>query len=48
MTTKITFEEIPDELKEIIGDPDPGTRLYRAEGGQEEHDEWFKAVREVC
>ena len=48
MTTRIPFEEIPEELKEIIGDPDPGTRLYRAEGGQEDHQIWFDAVRKIC
>ena len=48
MTTKFPLEEVPEELKEIIGDPDPGTRLYRKEGTQEEYEEWFRAVNAIC
>lgn len=48
MATEFPFEVVPEELKEIIGDPDPGTRIYRAEGGQEEHQIWFDAVRKIC
>jgi hypothetical protein len=48
MATEFPFEEIPAKLKAIIGDPDPGTRIYRAEGGQEEHAKWFKAIHKIC
>lgn len=48
MATEFPFEKIPEKLKKIIGEPDPGTRLYRAEGGQAEHEKWFKAVHKIC
>lgn len=42
------FIEIPDRFKEIIGIPDPGTRLYRNYGTQEDSTKWFDAVFEIC
>jgi hypothetical protein len=42
------FVEIPDRYKEIIGIPDPGTRLFRAYGNEEESKKWFDAVFDIC
>ena len=42
------FVEIPEHLKEIIGVPDPGTRLYRAYGTSEDCSKWADAVFEIC
>jgi hypothetical protein len=42
------FVEIPEHLKEIIGVPDPGTRLYRAFGTEEDETKWFDAVFDIC
>lgn len=42
------FVEIPEHLKEIMGIPDPGTRLYRAYGSEDESRQWFDAVFEIC
>jgi hypothetical protein len=42
------FVEIPEHLKEIIGVPDPGTRLYRAYGTEEDGSKWSDAVFDIC
>lgn len=42
------FIEIPEHLKEAIGTPDPGTRLYRAYGTQSDSNNWADAVFEIC
>jgi hypothetical protein len=38
------FIEVPAEARRIVGEPTPGTRLYRREGTHEECGEWFEAV----
>jgi hypothetical protein len=43
-----SFIEIPEQLKEIIGVPDPGTRLYRAYGSEEDVSKWSDAVFDIC
>jgi hypothetical protein len=42
------FVEIPEQFKEIIGVPDPGTRLYRAYGSEEDSRKWADAVFDIC
>jgi len=42
------FVEIPEYLKDKIGIPDPGTRLYRAYGTEEDESAWADAVFEIC
>jgi len=42
------FVEIPKNLKKIIGDPDPGTRLYRTCGSEEGFSDWSDAVFDIC
>lgn len=41
------FVEIPDHLKEIIGEPDPGTRMYRAYGTEDDFKQWAEAVWDI-
>lgn len=48
MKKDFPFVEVPEHLKEIVGDPDPDTRMYRAYGSQEDVAEWFDAVSEIC
>ena len=48
MQQDFPYVTIPEHLKSIIGDPDPGTRTYRAYGTEEEENKWFDAVWEVC
>jgi len=42
------FVEIPEHLKDKIGIPDPGTRLYRAYGTLEDETAWADAVFDIC
>lgn len=42
------FVAIPEHLKDIIGLPDPGTRLYRAYGNEDDGIKWADAVFEIC
>jgi hypothetical protein len=37
---------IPDRLKPIVGEPDPGTRIYRKEGSDAEVGPWYEAICE--
>lgn len=45
--TAFPFVPIPQELYAIVGAPDPGTRIYRRDGSQEESAIWFDAITEV-
>jgi hypothetical protein len=45
--TDFPFVQIPEELYPILGAPDPGTRVYRRDGSQEESAVWFDAITEV-
>lgn len=47
MQTEFPFVQIPTELYPILGVPDPGTRMYRRDGSQEESAVWFDALTEV-
>lgn len=47
MQTVSPFVRIPDELHSIVGVPDPGTRIYRRDGSQEESAIWFDAITEI-
>lgn len=47
MATAFPFVEIPKELEEFIGKPDPGTRMYRRDGSQEESAVWFDVLTEL-
>jgi hypothetical protein len=46
-TDDFPFVKIPDELKHIFGEPDPGTHIYRRDGPQEEASAWFDALCDV-
>lgn len=48
MKKKFPFVEIPNHFIELIGKPDPGTRLYRAYGNEDDMQKWFDAVIEIC
>jgi hypothetical protein len=47
MPTKFPFVEIPGELETIVGKRDPGTRIYRRDGSQEESSVWFDLLTEI-
>jgi hypothetical protein len=40
------FVEIPDGILPIIGEPDPGTRIFRQTGSQNHTAEWFEVISE--
>ena len=40
------FIEVPNDLREIVGEPTPGTRAYRREGSLKECGEWIEKLGE--
>jgi len=40
--------EVPDEALAALGQPDPDSRVYRAEGPEEESGPWFEAVTAIA
>ena len=48
MKTEFPFVKIPDHLRDAIGKPDEGTRMYRQYGKTDEMHTWFDAVDEIC
>lgn len=44
----IEYVEIPERVLREVGEPDPGTRLYRQIGRRTEHNRWWDAVGEIC
>ncbi|PYJ09624.1 MAG: hypothetical protein DMF06_09330 [Verrucomicrobia bacterium] len=47
MQTEFPFVQIPEGLYPIIGTPDPGKRMYRRDGSQEESAVWFDALTAI-
>ena len=47
MQTRFPFVEIPEELEAIVGKREPGTRIYRRDGSQEESSVWFDLLTEI-
>ncbi|QYY35259.1 hypothetical protein [Ruficoccus sp. ZRK36] len=43
----IDYVEVPESLYPVLGEPDPGTRIYRKDGPSEECGAWFNAVTEL-
>src|SRR5208282_6251265 len=46
METDFPYLVIPDRLKPIVGEPGPGTRIYRIEGSDAECGPWYDAICE--
>jgi len=46
METEIQFVTVPPELAALVGEADPGTRIYRQEGTHDEMVVWFDALCE--
>ena len=44
MNDDFPYVEIKPGLKRVIGEKDPGTRMYKASGTQEEYVTWFDAI----
>src|SRR5260221_8861715 len=41
------FIKVPVGARRIVGEPTPGTRLYRREGSYEGYGEWFETLQEL-
>ena len=48
MKEKIPYVEIPEKYKELIGEPDKGTRLFRVWGTRDDLPKWFDIVTDIC
>jgi hypothetical protein len=46
MESDFPYLVIPDRLKPIVGEPDPGTRIYRIEGSDAQAGPWYDAICE--
>jgi len=44
MDRNFPFVEVPDESLEVLGEPDPGTRVYRASGPEEGSGPWYEII----
>jgi hypothetical protein len=44
MDTDFPFVVVPPELRGIVGEPAPGTRIYRSEGSHDDCGAWFEAI----
>ncbi|HWR59591.1 MAG TPA: hypothetical protein VN328_11950 [Thermodesulfovibrionales bacterium] len=42
------FVVIPDDLRQSLGKQDPGTRVFRAYGSEEDCKKWFESVLKIC
>jgi hypothetical protein len=47
MKKEFPFVKIPEELLEMFGEADKGTRMYRKYGSEDDFDKWFDAVIDV-
>lgn len=48
MADKFPYVEVPEKMKEVVGELDEGTHIYRTYGPQEEFRTWFDAVCDIC
>lgn len=48
MSTDLNYVHIPEHLLPILGEPDPGTRMYRRYGTEEDYQQWWDAVCDIC
>jgi hypothetical protein len=46
MNTDVFVVEIPDALNPLVGEADPGTRIFRREGSNDECGDWFNILDE--
>ncbi len=44
----IPFVEIPERLLPVLGEPDDGTRMFRRYGTEDDFQQWWDAVAEIC
>ncbi|MCE0498562.1 MAG: hypothetical protein LV481_11510 [Methylacidiphilales bacterium] len=47
MAEQFKYVEVPPEMRKILGEPWPGTRIYAVEGPADFVDRWAEAVEQV-
>ena len=47
MKLEIPYVKVYDDLREIVGEPDPGTRFYKATGDENDFRKWQEALLEI-
>ena len=48
MAKEFPFINIPNHLRTSVGNPDEGTRIYRRYGSEDDVEDWFNAVCDIC
>lgn len=48
MADRFPYIKVPEHLKEVVGECDEGTHIYRTYGTQEQFRAWFDAVCDIC
>jgi len=48
MTPAFSFVDVPARLRDVVGAPDPGTRIYRIEGPEGGSGPWFEAINAIA
>jgi hypothetical protein len=48
MKKDFPFVKVPERLIPIVGEPDPGTRMYKRVGRREDLQEWWDAIWQIC
>lgn len=48
MKSEFPFVSVPNTPGHIVGTPDPGTRLYRAQLWSCQYQDWFLAIDQIC
>ena len=48
MKQEFPYVEIQEKFKDLVGEPDKGTRMYRVYGREEDFANWYDIVNEIC
>jgi hypothetical protein len=48
MKKELPFVKVPGRLLPIVGEPDPGTRMYKRVAERIDRKEWWDAIWEIC
>lgn len=46
--TNFPFIAVPEDLKDIVGEPDEGTRIYAVHGTEDKYRIWADAIFDLC
>ena len=48
MKKEFPYIKIPQKYQGLVGEPDKGTRMYRAYGNEDDIANWYDIVSEIC